>query len=302
MTIVIRGMYGMGDCIHQRAVIRTLMDTQREPVVLETFYWSMYDDLVRRGLRLRPIAGVKPRIRDEKQAALNRMRGPIERPKRFKLSYTREAIHTNGSILAAMYASVGLKMPERPDFGLSVPSGWRMAARSVLGDTHGRPVMVLRPSVLNNLWRSESRAPDHASFSELYQSVRERFFVVSVANLGDHGEAIDGPTLPADLRLEHGELGFEELAGLFAEARMVFTPAGFAPVLAQMAGTPVAIVYGGNENFSTTNTVGSHLAPTLAIEPINPCACHLKNHACDKTIDMLPALERLERFALQCAS
>lgn len=301
MTVVLRGMYGVGDNLHQRAIVRDLLDLGNT-VVLETFYWSMYDDFVRRGLRLRPLGGVPPRIRDTKQGALRCMRGPIDKPVRHTISYNRHSIHAHGSILGAQYASVGIKMPERPDFGLSVPAGWRMAARQWVGNTQGRSLMVYRPSVLNTVWLSRARAPDHASYAELYSSIREKFFVVSVANLGNSGEYIDGPKMPVDLELNHGELGFEELAGLFAEARMVFACPGFAPVLAQAVGTPVAIVYGGNESFATTNIVGAHLAPTLAIEPVNPCACHLKDHACDKYIDLPPAVERLQAFAAQCAS
>jgi len=76
-------------------------------------------------------------------------------------------------------------------------------------------------------------------------------------------------------------------------------------VLSQAVGTPTVIVYGGNESFRTTNSVGAHLAPTLAIEPVNPCECHLKNHDCDKTVDETAAIERIQHFVereVLCAS
>jgi len=142
--------------------------------------------------------------------------------------------------------------------------------------------------------------------------VREHYFVVSACNLGDYGERIVGPEMDADLKLHRGELSFEELAGLYAEADLAFTCAGFAPVLAQAVGTRCVIVYGGHEGYRTTNAVGAHLAPTLAIEPINVCECHgghysrgpggvglvkpARDHDCDKTIYLPRALERLRDF------
>ncbi len=41
--IYIRGMHGMGDCIHQRAVIRQLLD--RHEIWLETSWPQIYHDM-----------------------------------------------------------------------------------------------------------------------------------------------------------------------------------------------------------------------------------------------------------------
>jgi ADP-heptose:LPS heptosyltransferase len=102
--------------------------------------------------------------------------------------------------------------------------------------------------------------------------------------------------------LHGGELDFETLAGLFSEAALVFANPGFSPVLAQAVGAPCIIVYGGNESFRTTNSVGAHLAPTLAIEPIKPCECHSRTHDCDKRIDVEAAKVRVREFACRFAS
>src|SRR5580765_3782979 len=61
-VLIYRGMYGVGDCIHQRAILREVM--QEGPVVLETFYRAMYHDLVDQGLVLRRLAGMLPRVRE----------------------------------------------------------------------------------------------------------------------------------------------------------------------------------------------------------------------------------------------
>jgi hypothetical protein len=302
-TLVIRGMYGMGDCLHQRAPLRELLDAGHR-VVLDTFYWSMYHDLVERGLQLRLIGGIMPRIRDAKQATLLRDRIVAGPQTRMRLSYSGETVLRHGSILAAQYASIGMRMPKRPDFSLPVPDAWREGALAALDlDRVGsKPLMVYRPSTLNNVWLSRARAPDPQAYKTLYEAIRDSFYVVAVANLGDKGEHIDGPVMPCDLDLTHGELAFESLAGMFSLARLAFTCPGFSPVLAQAVGTPVVITYGGNESFKTTNSVGAHLAPTLALEPIRPCACHKKEHDCDKSMDLPLQIHRLREFALRCAA
>lgn len=294
--VVVTGMYGIGDCIHQRAIMRELMKTR--DVYLETYYAAMYHDLVADGLKLITKSGPVPRIRDG-----NKLDAPGRIPLgagRMKLTYRAESIKAAGSILAAQFASCGLKMPERPDFSMPVPEAWRERARAAIAgfNPDNKPLLVYRPIVLNKVWEAPSRAPDPAAYAALFASIRDKYFVVSVADLKQR-EWIVGPEQDADLKLHKGELDFEGLSGLFAEASLVFACPGFAPVLAQAVGTPNIIIYGGNETAATTNSVGAHLAPTLFVEPDHPCACHDKTHACDKRITLPPALKRVKEFAEQ---
>lgn len=308
--IIIRGHLGFGDCIHQRAIVREWME-RGEDVVLETFYSALYHDLRRKGLKLQPIPGHPPRVRERGRLLRDPVRVAPD-ARRFRLTYNAEAIRQHGSILGAQYACAGLTMPEKPDFSFPVPDEWRRAARLRIRDTGGKPVMVYRPTVLNNLFRCEPRLPHEGAYTDLYESIRDRYHVISVANLGNYGEHIAGTEMPADVTYHRGELTFEELAGLYAEADLAFTCAGFAPVLAQAVGTRTVIVYGGHEGFRTTNSVGAHLAPTLPIEPARVCECHAGHytrgpggvglvkpqvtHECDKTIDMSAALKSLQEF------
>jgi ADP-heptose:LPS heptosyltransferase len=192
-------------------------------------------------------------------------------------------------------------MPERPDFSLPVPPKWREWARAKLGPTNGKPMLIYRPIVLNDVWKAPARSPDPDAYHVLFRLIRDRFHVVSIADLNQK-EWFVGSEQDADTKFHHGELSFEELAGLFAEAALVFGNAGFSPVMAQAVGTPSIIVYGGNESFRTTNSVGAHLAPTLAIEPITPCECHSRTHDCDKRIDVEAAIVKVREFACRFAS
>lgn len=308
--IVIRGHLGFGDCLHQRAIVRTFME-RGEQVVLETFYAAMYYDLRAKGLKLQPIKGHPPRVREQGRLVRDHVDVPHDAT-RARLGYSAATVHAHGTILGAQYACCGLTMPERPDFSLPVPDAWRAMARARANVPYlDKPLMVYRPLVLNNLFHCEQRLPDVGTYARLFDSIRDKYHVVSVCNLGDYGEHIVGPEMHADVKFHAGELSFEELVGLYAEADLAFTCAGFAPVLAQAVGTRTVIVYGGHEGYGTTNIVGAHLAPTLPIEAVNQCECHgghysrgpggglvkpVIDHVCDKTVNEVDALMKLQMF------
>lgn len=301
-TVQISGMLGIGDNLFTRAILRDAVK-QGHRVWLHSHYSAMFHDLIADGLKICafPVRHKMERIRERESffVAEPAPRGSVDR-----LTYSPEAIKAKGSILAAMYRVAGLTMPERPDFSLPVPDRWREWAKAKLGPTNGKPLLVYRPIVLNDVWNAPARSPDPGAYQALFKLVRDRFHVVSIADLTERNgkkEWIVGGEQDADTKFHHGELYFEEMVGLFAEASLIFGNAGFSPVLAQAVGTPTIIVYGGNESFRTTNSVGAHLAPTLAIEPVKPCECHNKNHDCDKRIDVAAAIEKVKTFAEQFA-
>jgi hypothetical protein len=296
-AIFVTGHFGIGDNLHQRAVMRELM--KQNDVWLHTCHFELYHDLIAKGLKLilRPTglhAQGKTILREQSLFADAMFPNPPLGARRCNIGYPKVLIDEHGSILEAMFSCVGLKMPERPDFSLPIKPEWRTAATQF--DTGGKPLMVLRPIVIRKEWDGRSRNPDLKAYDELYRSIRDNFFVVSIADLAPSREWIDGPEQEVDVKLHAGELSFPEMAALFASADLVFCNAGFAPVLAQAVGTPVAVVYGGRESFRTTQRIGTHLAPTLPIDPINPCDCHANSHGCDKRIDVPKALEALADF------
>lgn len=304
--ILIRGMWGIGDNIHQRAVLRELM--KKHDVWLDACCVSMFHDLAAQGMHIVPRphgTGAAARVRDARERGQfeglpNVHVPPAATERRRHIGYDKHSIKAYGSILAAQFASVGLSMPSTPDFSLVVPQSWKDKALQFINrvplEVRKKPLLVYRPIVLNKGWECPARAPDPIAYDKLFRRIKDRFYVVGVANCYPGYEWTSGPQPALDLDLTHGELDFEGMAGLFAHATMVFANPGFAPVLAQAVGTPVVIVYGGNECFADTNIVGAHLAPTLAIEPDKPCACHLRVHNCNKHITLEPALEKLETF------
>jgi hypothetical protein len=300
-SVSVTGHFGIGDNLHQRAVMRELMKTHE--VWLHTCHFNLFHDLIDQGLKLvmRPTSlHAQAKTISREQQLFNAAKFPPvpSSARKLNIGYPKALIDKHGSILESMFGCVGLAMPERPDFNLPIKPEWRASIQGALRQWNAgsKPLMVHRPIVVRREWDGRSRNPDPRSYDELYRSIRSQFFVVSIADLAAEREWIDGPQQNADIKLHKGELAFPEMAALFAEAKLVFCNAGFAPVLAQAVGTPVIVVYGGRESFRTTQRVGAHLARTLPIDPINPCDCHNSSHQCDKRIDLPRALVQLKDF------
>jgi hypothetical protein len=292
-------MWSLGDVVHQRAVIRELIKTRQ--VYLRTCLVAAHHDFFQSGnLKISGIYHPCVQITEDrepyKQFLLDMQ------PARFgvgrKLTYSHETIRAHKtSILRGMFDSIRLPMPEKPDFGMTVPQHWRDKANLIVGPRGDKPMLIYRPIIHSSRWLTPARSPDVKAYAEIFKHIRDQFFVVSIANLADGKEHIFGPEQGVDCKLHSGQLTFESMFGLFAEAAMAYVNPGFAPIIAQATGCPVVIVYGGHETFAIANKDGAHLAPTLAVEPINPCGCQIRDHRCDKRIDLPAAIEKVTDFA-----
>jgi len=178
-----------------------------------------------------------------------------------------------------------------------VPEPWlRLADHRIDRFFTTKPIMVYRPLVERTEWEGcRGRNPDARAYYDILYSLRKDFFVVSVADLVPDKEWISGVPIIADVELHHGELTFEEMAALFGYADLVFSSPGFAPLLAQAVGTPSITVFGGHES-SMTIKDGAKFAPTLGIDPIEPCNCFDHRHAHKKAINVPLAINRALTF------
>jgi SAM-dependent methyltransferase len=289
--IIIECPWGIGDNLQCRAVFRELKKTNS--IWLKARNVAMFHDLIGDGVNIITHGGA--RIREGFQCPTSA--APSNAATK-RIDYRHPEIARHGSILAAQFSSVGLQMPAKPDFSLPILPAWRDKALALIRSWNigERPLMVYRPIILNTGWSCPSRSPDPAAYAALFQSIRPQFFVASIADLKPGKEWIVGPEQDADVKLHSGELDFETMAALFAEADLAFGNAGFFPVMALAVGTPAITVYGGHESSKTTQAPARHLAPSLFIEPDQPCDCHAFDHACDKTISLEPAKARIRDF------
>ena len=140
-----------------------------------------------------------------------------------------------------------------------------------------------------------TRNPDEPQYAELYEMLRERFFVVSVADLVANVEWTVGPASRADVCFHRGELDVETLFGLAKRSALMFGAPGFITVMGQAVGTPTITIFGGYEDASSFSS-GARFSPWLPIEPIRPCPCFTHSHKCRKRLDMPLAKKRIFDF------
>lgn len=295
--LLLKGMHGLGDNLHQRALLRQLMADS--DVWLESSWVAPYHDLIAAGLKViaRP-STLRTQAKNAAREAAAFYRGPPPPPRSraMTISYAPREVNARGSVLAAMCFATGCDYGSS-DFRLPVPAAWNAKASALIAEWRpAKPIMIYRPLVERKEWTGcGSRNPDFGHYAELFDAIRDRFFVVSLADLVPGVEWITGRPIAADITLHGGELDFETLAALTARAALVFAAPGFAVVLAQAVRTPSVCVYGGYEPPTTFNA-GARWSPYLPVVPIRPCACWRHGHACDKRIDMAVALANLERF------
>jgi hypothetical protein len=192
-----------------------------------------------------------------------------------------------------MFASIGLE-PDNLDFRMPVPASWIDKARSFVGHP-GKPILVYRPLVLRKEWNNEARNPDHVAYARIFKAIRDRYHVVSIADVEPNKEWIVGERIEADQAFHRGELDFEALAGLFSVASLVYCSPGFAVVLAQAVSAPVVAVFGGYER-AYSFSAGARFSSWCPVEPINPVDDFQHQMRTNKLIDVPKALDKVRSF------
>jgi ADP-heptose:LPS heptosyltransferase len=302
-SLIIHGMHGLGDNLHQRAFVRQLLETH--DIWLETSWPCVYHDLIAQGglhvipkrVGLRTQTKNAQRERDKFSKVLVPPRTPELRPSYNDYNVARMP---NRTILEAICGSLNIGIDySRADFRLPIPYDWLYPADELIESWHAtKPILIYRPLVVRTEWRgNEKRNADPMAYAEIFASIRDRFFVVSVADLVPGHEWIIGPQLKADVTLHNGELSFEIMAALFSRAKLVYTSSGFATLLAQAVGTPNISVIGLYEN-GAHHSAGASYAPYLPIEPLNPCSCQYSGcvRKCSKQIDIPSAISKVADF------
>lgn len=304
LPLYVRGMHGIGDNLHQRAVVRLLKQTHS--VTLESSWHSLYHDLldgdfrvVGRGVALR--TQQKNAMREHDQFA---PRVPAHHVMNaINLSYNTGTIAATRShtITEALFERAGLRGRfAEADFRLPLKAEWLARADAIMADwpTGGKPVMIYRPLCVRPEWiGSQVRNANAAQYHEITTLLHKKYFIVSVADLEPGKEWIDGQPYPADMAFHRGEFVFEILAAVMHRSDLVVTSGGMAAMLGPAVETPTISILGGYEPAEWCGD-GAKFSPWLGIEPINPCRCGSSGckKPCPKTLDMPKALAAVESF------
>lgn len=306
--IYIEGMHGLGDSIHERAIVRALI-AKGYSVWLEASWPAAFHDLI--GPNLHLVAKQMPLRTCTMNAMRNTEFKHLEQgvrmspnTPRFKMMYQGRHVG-DGPILKAMFSVAGLgDVYDAADYRLPVPPEWFdrlpdcLKYRSLSSAQREKPLLVYRPLTARPEWRGGSlRNANVDDYAEIFAAIRDQYTVVSVSYLDPQEEWIVGPRLRADFTFNNGELVFEQLAALFARADMVYTSSGMGAVLAPAVGTPCICIQGGYEPASWHRD-GAKFAPFLGIDTMKPCICASSSctQNCSKKIDVPAAKAMVSGF------
>lgn len=303
--LYIRGMHGMGDNLHQRAVIRLLRQSYN--VTLETSWASLYHDFLAEGdFRVvgRPInlrTQLKNFSRPSEQSLFSPYPPHHHVTNSIRLSYSGSTIAQTPSktITEALFriAGLGARFAES-DFRLPLKPAWVHEAQNLAWWPNDRPVMVYRPLCMRPEWAGSGvRNANIQDYHTIATMLHKKYFIVSIADLEPGKEWIVGPEYPADLKFHGGEFPFETLAAIFQRADLVLTSGGFAAMLGPAVETPTISVLGGYEPKEWCAD-GGKFSGYLPIQPMKPCSCGSSGcgNRCSKALDLPYALAMVEGF------
>jgi hypothetical protein len=305
--LYVQGQHGFGDCIHARAVIRQLLKAGKQ-ITLETSWPSLYHDLVGDNFKLarRGKVGLHSQDKNSQRESdkFSAMRFGVGM-QAMRVAYSGQQVLRSPSktVLEAMCNATGTSY-EEADYRIPVPDSWVELLFATLGglpkSTSEKPWLIYRPLVARPEWRgSILRNADPASYYTLFGEIRDRYFVISIADLeaGKEWLAYPEQEIKADLTFHHGELVCEALVALFKQSDLVFTSSGFPAILAPAVGTPCISIVGGYE-YPGCHDSAARFAPYLSIGPRTSCSCWTSTcrQVCDKSFDLTVARAKIDKF------
>ena len=268
--MLIRGMYGFGDSIYQRAFLREYS----EDVYLRTAWPQLYCDLPH-VLPVRPATHLRTQMKNvRKQDASIWHDAPLGLGSK-RIQYHAGAFSLrHNSILKAMEHHFGVtpRIFDLPDYGVHDAS---------------EPYVVVRPSTIRLEWCNPARNPGDGYIREAAAIARDYGFkILSIADLVDGVEWAD--ELPVcDYDYTHGELDMEDLVELVRGASLVIGGVGWIVPAAIATGTPLIVILGGQGGYNAPEKITAppmDVSRTRWIYPDTFSMSFGKRDRCDKTI------------------
>jgi hypothetical protein len=275
MTVLIRGMHGLGDNLHQRPFVRAT--SEQDETYLATPWPQLYADLP--AVKVLPVNTFLRTQRKNVQRGYKWYSFPDSLNARIIEVHYGSNTMTRGSLHDELERLMPLGgrpyINDAPDFG---PSPVRAT----------KPIAVVRPVTVRKEWCSVARNPLPEYIQYASKKLREEgFHVVTIADIEHRVEWIEGNTPEADSEFLHGELPVEQLMALIANAALLVTPVGWSLHAGIAYRTPTICIAGGR---------GSHCAPWKETDPRQDltklkwmmpdryCMCDIQDHNCDKRI------------------
>lgn len=276
VELLVRGMWGLGDNIYQRPVLRVL--AQRAQIYLDTPWPELYSDLPIKFVRGE--RALRTQAKNIRRQPPSTWSDPPRVIRKIRVAYTGADL-ARGSIMSAIERSCGVRADpfvfDLPDFGPPPISS-------------DRPIAVVRPVTVRREWRNEARNPRPEYVARIAELLMSTHHVISVADVSDGEEWVAPPIPPCHTAFIRGELTVDRLLALVRSADVIAGGVGWIVPAAIALGRRAVIILGGH---------GGHNAPGIIIDrrmnadamafivPDRYCQCSDMRHSCDKRISNL---------------
>ena len=172
------------------------------------------------------------------------------------------------------------------DFSFPLKDEWIISAKKVIEslDNKGKKICIIRPPTVRKEWPAISRNPKIEHIQLLIDKYKKEYYFISIADIEQYEEWLDGDLDGIDKRFHHGEIPITTIFGLIKLTDMMITYPGFFTLIAIVLRSKCFCIFGGlqthdhlfNENMGLENF--EYVIP----EPF--CNCFDMAHKCNKEI------------------
>lgn len=296
-NIVVNSMEGIGDCVYQRPFVKAL--TKHNNVYLTTFLPQLFSDIQNVGFlnpMLKPGSQGKTYRTQQKQYDELLKKGfkfnnkkPARVDRHLEIGYGGANGYNNNSIFKIFFDQFGV--PYNTKLEWTLPDFKDLVKIEFPNKLPDQKIAVIRPPTVRKEWKITTRNARGNYIAWCCKVLREAgYYTVSIADLKEKEEWIEGEVPQADLYLHKGELGIFGTMGLIQMSSIVVGGAGFITPTSISAGVPLFTIFGGRMGYDNIYNI---IHPSMDLTklgwaiPSNPCRCILMKHDCDKTIKNL---------------
>lgn len=258
------GMRGLGDNIYQRPFVRQIHEC-----FLETPYPEFYKDMDN-VYPVKPQTELRTQLRHMSAYKGKWFRVPVAKVPVIKVGYGEEGISA-GMMRCTGYLPGKMDMP------------------TLAGPLLDKPYIIVRPVTVRSEWFNRARNPNpQYVYDAAVAAMDIGLTVVSIADVEEGKEWIEGKDPPAHIKYHHGELSTVQLMGAVQHATAVIGGIGWILPACIAYQTPAWIIAGGQGGFNHPGLITDRnymdLSKIQFAIPDNMCLCKKKDHYCDKTI------------------
>ncbi len=271
MIYFVDSMKGLGDSIYIRAFVKKLQGE----VYLKTPWPELYDDLpnikfVRSDTTLRTQA---KNVNKQNREFFT----PPGNAKLIRVQYTAQDFRS-GSMIDGLRRCFGVDPAEfdLPVFDSPVKSD--------------KPIAVIRPCTVRAEWKNPARNPRPEYIEWVSEQLKNSHHIVSVADLEDGHEWLQGKEPFSHQNFHSGELDIRGLLGVVAHSSILCGGVGWLLPAAVAYNRPLFCILGGQGGHNAPEKVTTRdmdLSRIWFAKPDNYCKCTNMQHSCTKEITTL---------------